>query len=167
MAPRLNRADTAEAMGVNVTTIDRWVKEGCPVAQRGSRGVEWAFDLPALIRWWGDRRAADAEADAPDDLLEIEKRTKQAAMFKAELELAKARGEVASVREFELAQSRAMAAIRARVMNVPQRVVTQLLGETDATKFKDKLKGELREALEQAADEDITLEDDDGDDGSA
>lgn len=160
MATRFNRAETAAHMGVSVTTLDRYVREGCPVVQRGSRGVEWAFDLPDVVRWYGNKRAAETASDAPTDIEAVELRTAQAEMSIKELALAKARGEVASIREFELVQSKAMASIQARVMNVPQRVVMQLLGETDETKFKDVLANELREALESAADDDISLEDD-------
>lgn len=148
-------------MGVSVTTLDRWVKEGCPVVARGSRGIEWAFELPDVIKWWGDRRAEEASADNPGDLAEIELRTRRAEMVMAELELAKAKGEVASVREFELVQSKAMAAIRVRVMNVPQRVVMRLLGETNETTFKTRLAEELRVALETSSDADLSLDDDD------
>lgn len=163
MGARLNRSGIAEAMGVSLPTIDRWVKEGCPVVQRGGRGVEWVFDSADVIRWWGDRRAADAAGDKPNDLAEIDKRTRLAAMTRAELELAKARGEVAPVREFERAQARVMAAIRANVMNVPQRAVLQLLGETNETAFKQKLRAELILALEQGAAADVAMDDDNED----
>jgi phage terminase Nu1 subunit (DNA packaging protein) len=150
-------------MGVDVTTLDRWVREGCPVAQRGSRGVEWAFSLPDVIRWYGDRRAEDAAGGAPNDILEIERRTLEAKMHLAELELAEARADVAPVREFELATARAMAAIQTRVMAVPQRVVMQLLGETDEKRFKELLADELRAALVAAADADLELDAEDDD----
>lgn len=68
-----------------------------------------------------------------------------------ELELALARKEVAPVKDFERAQSRAFAQIRANVMNVPQRVVLSLLGETDESRFKSALRRELVSALEQSA----------------
>jgi terminase small subunit / prophage DNA-packing protein len=163
MGVQLNRADLAQHMGVSLPTVDRWVKEGCPVTQRGSRGVEWKFDLAEIIRWYGDRRAEQSAGSAPTDLAEIDKRTRQAAMQRAELDLAKAKGEVAPIREFERAQAKAMAEIRANVMNVPQRVVVQLLGETNETVFKQKLAAELRLALEAAATADLVLADDDDD----
>jgi len=164
MGVKLNRSGIAEAMGVSLPTIDRWVREGCPVVQRGQRGVEWIFDSSDVIKWWGDRRAADAAGSAPTDLAEIDKRTRQAAMQRAELELAKAKGEVAPISEFERAQARAFAEVRANVMNVPQRVVVQLLGETNETVFKQKLAAELRLALESSANAALTLgEDDDSD----
>lgn len=160
MSVHLNRSDIARHMGVSLPTIDRWVKEGMPVVERGGRGVQWLFDLPDVIRWWGDRRAKDAAGDVPDDLAEIEKRTAKAKMLQAELALARDRGEVAPIRDFERAQAKVFAEIRANVMNVAQRVVVQLLGESNEAVFKQKLKAELALALQAAADADLTLEDD-------
>lgn len=161
MAIQLNRTELATHMGVSLPTIDAWQKEGMPVVQRGGRGVQWVFDLVACVKWYGDRRANQAAGDTPTDLAEIEKRTASAKMQKAELELAKARGEVAPIREFERAQAKAFAQVRANVMNVPQRVVIQLLGETNETTFKEVLRKELTLALVAAAEADLTLEDED------
>jgi phage terminase Nu1 subunit (DNA packaging protein) len=148
-------------MGVNETTLDRWVRDGCPVVQRGSRGIEWVFDLPDVVRWYGNRRATEAQEDVPNDIMEIQLRKERAIMLKAELELARAKGDVAPLREFEKVQAKAMAEIRARIMNVPQRVVMRLLGERDESRFKECLSDELREALESAAAADLTVDDED------
>jgi phage terminase Nu1 subunit (DNA packaging protein) len=163
---KLNRSGLAEHMGVSLPTIDRWVKDGMPVVQRGARGIEWSFDLADVISWYA-RRQAEAAGGAVDDLKEIEKRTARAKMEQAELQLAQARALVAPIREFERAQAAVFAAIRANVMNVPQRVVVQLLGETNETAFKQKLRAELTLALESSANADLVLTDDDeGDDDS-
>ena len=45
------------------------------------------------------------------------------------------------------------------MMNIPQRAVTRLLGETDETKFKDVLKDEIRQALETTAGSELEIED--------
>jgi hypothetical protein len=45
-------------------------------------------------------------------------------------------------------------------VNVPQRVVVQLIGETDETRFKDVLRAELALALEATANADLVLADD-------
>lgn len=160
MGVKLNRAGLAEHMGVSLPTVDRWVKEGMPVLQRGARGVEWAFDLAEVIRWWGDRKAAAAAGEV-DDIAEIEKRTAKAKMEQAELALARDKSLVAPIAEFERAQSAMMAAIRQNVLNVPQRAVLQLLGETNETIFKQKLRAELTLALEQSAAADLAISDDD------
>lgn len=126
-----------------------------PVVTSGSKGVEWAFDLAAVVAW-RVKVQVDAAGGATDDLKEIEKRTARAKMEQAELALAEAKGLVAPVAEFERAQAALMAAIRQNVMNVPQRAVLQLLGETDEGTFKRKLRAELVIALEQAAAADLT-----------
>jgi phage terminase Nu1 subunit (DNA packaging protein) len=160
MSVHMNRAEIAQAMGVSEPTIDRWLKDGCPIVQRGRRGVAAVFDLPTVVQWRVEQAARNAAGEAPDGIEEIEKRTAAAKMLKAELELAQARGDVAPVREFERAQAKAFAEVRANVMNVPQRVVIQLLGETNETRFKEVLRGELTLALQAAAEADLTLADD-------
>jgi phage terminase Nu1 subunit (DNA packaging protein) len=165
MGVKLNRTALAEHMGVSLVTIDTWRKEGMPVVQRGSRGVEWVFDLAEVIKWYADRKAAAAAGEAPTDLDEINRRTATAKMLQAELELAKQMGEVATIRDFERAQAAAFAEIRSNIMNVPQRVVLQLLGETDETKFKDVLRTELTLALQAAAEADLTVPEDEDEDG--
>jgi phage terminase Nu1 subunit (DNA packaging protein) len=150
-------------MDVSLPTIDRWVKDGMPVVQRGSRGIEWTFDLAEVISWYA-RRQVDAAGGAVDDLAEIEKRTARAKMEKEEFALARAKGVVAPIREFERVQSAMMASIRQNVMNVPQRAVLQLLGETNETAFKHKLRAELMLALEQSAKAELALDDDDDSD---
>jgi phage terminase Nu1 subunit (DNA packaging protein) len=163
MGVKLNRSGLSEHMGVSLPTIDRWVKEGMPVVQRGGRGIEWAFDLADVIQWYA-RRQAEAVAGKVDDLEEIERRTAKAKMEQAELALAKARDEVAPIAEFQRVQAAMMATIRQNMLNVPQRAVLQLLGETDETKFKQGLRAEITLALEQSAAADLDIEEDDQDD---
>lgn len=147
----VNRTQLADVFGVSMPTVDAWVRAGCPVVQRGTRGVEWKFDTPTVAKWRADRAVADATGDQQQDEAEIERRTKRAKMLQAELELAKARSEVAPVRDFERAQAARYALIRANCMNIPQRAVLQLLGETDESTFKRKLSEEIVLALETAA----------------
>ncbi|AXF38216.1 putative small terminase subunit [Ralstonia phage phiRSP] len=161
MGVKLNRSALAEHMGVSLPTVDRWVKDGMPVVQRGARGIEWSFDLADIIRWYAQRQA-EAAGGAVDDLAEIEKRTAKAKMEKVELELAIAKGAVAPVREFEIAHAKRMAIIRQSVLNVVGRSVMQLLGCRDEAEFRQKLRAELVLALEQSASGEIdVMEDDD------
>lgn len=165
MGVKLNRSGIAEHMGVSLPTIDRWAKEGMPVVQRGGRGIEWVYDLADVISWHVQRKV-EAAGGATDDLAEIEKRTARAKMEQAELGLAQSRGLVAPIAEFERVQASMMATIRQNIMNVPQRAVLQLLGETDEMEFKKKLRAELTLALEQSANAELDVtEDDDNENG--
>lgn len=165
MGVKLNRSGIAEHLDVSLPTIDRWVKDGMPVVQRGGRGVEWVFDLADVIQWYANRKA-EAAGGATDDLAEIEKRTARAKMERAELEVAEAKGLVAPIAEFQRVQAAMMATLRQNIMNVPQRAVLQLLGETNETTFKQKLRAELTLALEQSAAADLDVQPDDDEDES-
>ncbi len=73
----------------------------------------------------------------------------------SELALAKARGEVAPVADFERAQSLRFALIRARMMQIPYRAVVQIVAERDEAKIKSVLAAEIHQALTEAADQEI------------
>ena len=161
MTVHLNRAEVARHMGVTPPTIDRWVKDGMPVVKQGSRGVAAVFDLPEVIRWWGDRRATQAIGDAPTDLDEIQKRTATAKMLQAELELAKATGLVAPLDQMERNLEKLFAEFRSNMRNIPGNVVTQLIGETDERRFKQVLLQEIDQALEAMANADLAADDED------
>lgn len=163
----VTRTGLAEVFGVSMPTVDSWVRAGCPVVKRGSRGVEWQFDTAAVIKWREQKAAADAIGETPADEAELRRREQRAKTERAELELAKARADVAPIREFERAQAAVFAEIRSNVMNVPQRVVVQLLGETDEIVFKQKLRAELALALEAAAEADLVLTDEEETDDDA
>lgn len=158
---KVNRAELASVFGVSLPTIDVWVRNGCPFDVRGAgKGKPWVFDTADVAAW--RERVASAGKDDEDAIDEgkLRKRRQLAETRLAELELAKAMGEVAPIREFERAQAAIFATIRANVMNVPQRVVVQLLGETDETAFKSKLRAELTLALEKAASADLDIPED-------
>lgn len=90
-------------------------------------------------------------------------RTEKARLTKAqaeiaEIELAQKRGELAPVADFEKATEAIMRTIRTNMMNIPQRAVTRLLGETDETTFKDVLRDEIRQALETTAGSELEVD---------
>jgi terminase small subunit / prophage DNA-packing protein len=155
----VSRAGLAEVFGVALTTVDSWVKRGCPVVVRGhGKGQEWKFNTAQISAWLQDEAVDRATGGIPDDLDKLKIREQKAKTELMELELAEKKGEVALIAEFERAQAMVFAAIRANIMNVPQRAVLQLLGETDERAFKEKLKAELILALETSAEEELEEE---------
>lgn len=155
----VNKTELCAIMGVTPPTVDGWVRNGCPIKQKGARGVAATFNTSDVMKWLQARAREEASGDAAVDERELKRRKLAAETAKAELELAKARGDVAPVREFERTTAALMAAIRANVMNVPGRAVLQLLGETDEITFKGKLRAELVLALETASAADFDIED--------
>ena len=163
----VNRTQLSEVFGVSPPTVDAWVRNGCPIEKRGSRGVQAEFDTAKVAKWLKDRAVQDATGETQQDEAEIERRTKRAKMRQAELELAKDMGLVAPIREFERVQAARYAVIRQNVMNVPARAVLQLLGCNDEATFKRVLRKELTLALETAASEKLELaEDEDAEDAA-
>jgi len=154
----VNRSGLADVFGVALPTVDGWVRQGVPVVTRGGRGRQWEFDTADVAEWLRDKAVAEATGNVQADEAELKRRKLQAETTKAELELAKAKGDVAPVREFERAQAAAFAQIRANIMNVPERVVLQLLGETNEVEFKKKLTDELTLALQAAATAELVMD---------
>ena len=63
----VNRADLASLCGVSLPTIDAWLRKGCPIVERGSKGREAKFDSAAVIKWIKDSAVADAVSGMQDD----------------------------------------------------------------------------------------------------
>lgn len=124
-------------LGISGRRVRQWAEQG--IIQRADRGLyQLGPCLQALLE----------NASGTGSQLQRERIRKTAAdADMAELQYAVARKEVAPITEFGMVQRRSYAIIRANVMNVPQRVVVQLLGVTDETEFKRKLKAELTLAL--------------------
>lgn len=155
----VNRTGLSDVFGVALTTIDSWVRQDCPVVVRArGKGQEWQFNTAQIAKWLQDKAADDAAAEIPDDINLLRIRKQKAETELAELMLAEKKGQVALISEFEQAQAVVFGIIRSNMMNIPQRAVLQLLGETDARIFKEKLRAEIVLALETAAEAD--LEDD-------
>lgn len=162
----VNRSELAEVFGVSLPTITSWVRKGCPFINRGSKAKPWEFNTRDVSEWLRDEARAEAEGDGPLDEFELKLRKLAAETSQAELDLATARRQVAPIDEFERARALENATVRANVMNVPSRVVSQLIGETNEGRFKEVLSAELVQALESAAEADIELEEEEGtDDG--
>lgn len=106
---------------------------------------------PTIRAYIASLKGKDGSEDSgPDSVKGHKVRLLAAQADQAELDLAKAKGEVAPVAEFERAQARMAAEVRANVMNVPARVVLSLLGETNESRFKAVLRTELAAALAQS-----------------
>lgn len=143
----VNRTGLAEVFGVAMPTVDMWRKDGCPVVTMGGRGKEWEFDTAQVAVWLRERDVLAATGDKVTDKDELQRRKLAAETEKAELELAKAKGEVAPLDQVERVVARAFAEVRAGMRNLPQRTVSMLIGETDERRFKTVMMAEIDEVL--------------------
>lgn len=160
----VNRAALAEIFGKTMPTVDSWVRAGCPVVKRGSKGIEWQFDTAAVADWLRDRAVREATGTATLDEAELKRRKLAAETETAELELAKSKMLVAPLDQIERNVSRAFAELRANLRNIPTNIVSLLIGETDERRFKSVLLAEIDQALTAMADSDLTGDEDAEDD---
>lgn len=48
---RANKAQAAQFFDISLPTLEKWLREGAPILQMGSRGVSWEIDLKAVAQW--------------------------------------------------------------------------------------------------------------------
>lgn len=163
----VNRSGLAEVFGVAPPTVDQWRKDGAPYVTLGGRGKEWEYDTAQVAAWLRERDVKAATGDMLADETELKRRKLAAETEKAELELAKAKGEVAPLDQVERAVARAFAEVRAGMRNLPQRTVSMLIGETDERRFKSVMMGEIDEALKSLVTTSLLDGYDEGGDGDS
>ena len=151
----LSRAEMADALDLSLSALDRITRDNPPGCVRGGKGNETTFTAHEFIAWYIDREAGRGEGFEA-----ARTRKMNADAERADLEVAKAKGEVALVAEFKRALDKSYREAQIAVMGVPQRVVLSLLGETDESRFKAVLREELRRALTALANGAYTLPDD-------
>lgn len=47
----VTRAELAKLFGVAKTTVDAWVRRGCPIRARGGSGIRSQFDTAEVFEW--------------------------------------------------------------------------------------------------------------------
>lgn len=128
-----------------------------PKAERGR--YELGPAVQGYVRYLQERSiAGHTEKTTVDYHVEKARLTKAQADI-AEIDLAKVRGEVAPINQVERMVQRAFAEVRAGMRNLPSRVVSQLIGETNEAAFKRVLLGEIDQVLKVLAEADLAGDD--------
>lgn len=106
-------------------------------------------------------RALLEDAAGNGSQLQRERTRKVAAdATRAELEVAKAMGEVAPLAEIERAWNLKFATIRQIMTTIPSRVAGRIIGERDERKIKDVLREEINDGLRRGVEAEIDLNED-------
>ena len=58
----VNRQNLAILCNVSLPVVDKWIADGCPFVDRGSKGIPWRFDIARVFEWRIERRAAEVSA---------------------------------------------------------------------------------------------------------
>jgi phage terminase Nu1 subunit (DNA packaging protein) len=144
----VGKREIAEIFGVADTTVDQWIRRGCPIVQRGAKGIQWQINTADVAEWLKQRAIEDVSGDTLADESELKRRKLAAETAKSELELAKVKGEVVPLRQLERALSNTFAEVKTNMRNVPGRVATSLIGETAELRIKEVILAEIDLALE-------------------
>ena len=147
--------EIAKFMGVNMTTVYQWIRDGCPVHEKGTRGKNsHKLDTREVTEWRLQKEREGGEARG--GLLskqEAQRRKLNAEAEKAELEVAKQKGLVVDLNELQTELENKFAEFRAVVRKIPERCVLRLVGEMDERKIKTIILEEIDAALELLADD--------------
>ncbi|EGX8862846.1 TPA: hypothetical protein IGM85_004395 [Escherichia coli] len=136
-------ADLAELTGLSSRRIRQLVESG-RLTRAGRNRYQLAEVFMALVEEMsGGDKASELTAER------VRKLRAEATL--AELELAKQRGEVAPIEEFQSVWANRFTIIRANMLQLPQRVVTMLIGETSERRFKQVMTEEIKQILTAAA----------------
>jgi len=146
----VSQSSCAEIFGVHRNTVANWIKQGCPFVQKANKkqGKDWVLDTADVAQWRADKAVQDTVGDteaATED--ELRRRKLAADTQLAELEVGKKRGELIPKDEIDKTLSALAIATRTRLLLVPRRCATQLIGRTNEAEIKEIIEAEQLEAL--------------------
>lgn len=144
-------ADLAELSGLSSRRIRQLVEAG-RLTKTGRNRYQLSEVFMALVEEL-------AGGDKSAELTAARVRKVNADADRAELELAKAKAEVAPISEMQSMWASRCVIIRQNMMQLPARVVSQLINEPDERRFKAVLREEIEGVLRAAATADIEIED--------
>jgi phage terminase Nu1 subunit (DNA packaging protein) len=121
----LTKRELAEALDCDVRTIAKWQDEGLPVAVRGRGGRGSQYD-EAACRAWKQVRDETAAGDEPVDLVRERARLARAQAVLAEQKYAVNARQLLPADEVERAWSAEQAAVRAKLLALPQAFADRL-----------------------------------------
>ena len=161
------RKEIAAAFETSPLRITKWTAAGMPVAERGGRGRESRYSVPAVIAWRVESelqrlaRTAPAAGDggaAPASAINLGiERAKLARVQtrKAELEVRKREGELLEAADVARMIALVVLAIRSKLLALPQvmaeRLVAAAAGAHPAAAIETELAGEVRDVLRELA----------------
>lgn len=147
-------AAIARLLMISERRVQQLCQEGViPRAERGRYDLEAAVQGYISFLQARTHRADDGEID-----YHVEKaRLTRAQADMAELQVARERGDVVSVAQIERNLAGVFAEVRANVRNVPGRVVSSLVGQTDERAIRQVLLAEIDQVLQALANTDVLV----------
>jgi phage terminase Nu1 subunit (DNA packaging protein) len=155
VAPTYPVATIAKLLLLSDRRVQQLTKEGViPKAERGR--YELAPAVQGYVRFLQERSLRSDSS--PIDYHMEKARLTKAQADSAEIEAAKARQDMASVKQIEKNLAGLFAEVSTNIRNIPDRVVSSLIGMTDEREFKNILAREIDLALDALAESDVLIE---------
>lgn len=147
----------AKLLDLSERRVQQLSREGViPKATRGQ--YELVGSVRGYVRYLRDQ-AAKAQAGAPDYASERARFIRARADL-AEMEAEAKRGSLIAAEDVEAAWIAVLALLRTRLLALPDRLAPQLHAEASPASVRDVMRGAIREALEELAESDVRLEQD-------
>lgn len=142
---QLNLNAVSKALGVTIGEIKEWRDQGMPFVDGGGAIHRDRYVVADIFKWHQDKLKAGAEAEMTQ--AEAKRRREVALALKAELELAKERGQLVVIDDLMDEFSAALVQVRAGLVSMPSRL-SGLLAHQDEDSITEKLDSEISDLLE-------------------
>jgi phage terminase Nu1 subunit (DNA packaging protein) len=143
-----NKADVANWFAVSLTTVDQWLRRGCPYLQRGERGKQWKFDLLAVAKWKYGAAEPDSDTDpeqlSPKDRLDWYRGTREKTKHMMEA------GDLIPAAEYERALSTALKSVAMTLESLPDLLERDAAIPPEAVEKTIQIIDRLREQMHSA-----------------
>lgn len=145
----VSNKEISAILGLKERRIRQLAEEGALV--RVSHG---RYDLKASIQSYIEFTKTKEQSDSEIDKSEEEALWTRARREKTELEVKIIKGELHRSEDVERIMNQMLGAYRAKLLSIPSKLAPQLVGKSDVSDIKEKLKGVIYEAMKELADYD-------------
>lgn len=149
-----NRTELSQILGISLTTVDSYVREGMPAEERAdrSRGKQWEFDTTKVINWLIaralERERGGARADGgAESWQDARARNIAVTANLRELEYKQKLGELVSIDDVAEKVGQEYAVVKSRLRAIPGRMAQILSPEMLPEEVERRLKEEVRASL--------------------
>ena len=138
-----NRTQIGEAFGVELTTVDKWRRSGCPAEKKGQNVM---FSVRQVSDWL---RSRDMETSGTLDLGQERAKLTKLQAEKATLELEVARGNLIPLELVVETWQGHIGNARAKLLAFPPKAAAQSIGMDDYLESEQFFTGLINEALDE------------------
>ena len=138
-----NKNQIAEAFGINLTTVDKWRRSGCPAEKKGPNVM---FSVRQVSDWL---RSRDMETSGTLDLGQERAKLTKIQAEKATLELEAAKGNLIPMELVVETWQGHIGNARAKLLAMPAKAAAQTIGMDEYLESEQFLTGLINEALDE------------------